>query len=199
MLNPAWQPARHDNPALGRLRRHYLPGARAPDTAPGHGRRVAVINTFTRRAAESDYLIQALNRQLNLPRGEGAGSAPWRVEALHPDGGPCRGELSFVLVIAEADLAALREAYRCIKQVSRTHRTTFGVLIHGARDIHGARRHYRRLAMATTRFLDLALLNLGTVPVRNQMFGTALARLAQALREGVFSEGRAARPEGDGS
>lgn len=189
MLNPAWQPAHRDKPALRQLRRHYLPDLVACNTDTSSDiLQVPVITTATPDPGEMEYLLQALTRQLNLPQGEAPDTARWRVQALEPTHLSGGRQLPFILAIVQADLRSLRQAYGLIKHVHRLRSAPFGVLIQGARDLYAARRYYRRLAMATTRFLDLTPLNLGVAPLRSAAFGGSLAALAQAVRDGAADQ-----------
>lgn len=200
MRNPAWQPAHRDHPTLRQLREHYLPEAAAgQQETGGQTLHVPVITACIHSAEDTDYLIAALNRQLNLHHGQSSAPHRWRLDALRADDLEASPPPQFIVVVAEADLSALREAYARIKYVHRRHAVGFAVLIQGARDALAARRYYRRLAMAAMSFLDLDLLDLGSMPVRGQAFGAALARLAQCIRDGADGQRRDGVSPRDGS
>lgn len=143
-----------------------------------------VIATISEDAASaSRYVMDALQRQLQLPTSESPKGNPWEVAPLTVEDLDVVAQIPFVLVIIEARLDALREAYSQLKSLSQQRPRKCGVLTLGARDTSAGSRYYRRLAMGAMRFLDLPLLNLGPCPLRGPDFGTRLARLAQRIQD----------------
>lgn len=63
-----------------------------------------------------------------------------------------------------ANLDGIRIAYQRIKLFSQHATPEIGVVLVGPRDQHAAWRYFRKLAVATLRYLDVPLLNLGFLP-----------------------------------
>lgn len=128
-------------------------------------------------AQDPDYLLRALARQLNLP-GEGAG-ATWSVRICeHPDALP---EPTFVLLLVDPTLAAVREAYALIKRLAARGFHHIGVLFRAGGNLAAARRCHHRLAVGALRFLGLSLINLGALPETGPHFAAALAHAAHVV------------------
>ena len=63
-----------------------------------------------------------------------------------------------------ASLDGIRIAYQRIKLLSQHATPEIGIVLVGPRDQHAAWRYFRKLAVATLRYLDVPLLNLGFLP-----------------------------------
>lgn len=155
---------------------------------------VVVATVSADAAADSRYVMDALQRQLQLPTSDSPNGNPWEVTPLTVEDLDRAAQLPFVLVIVEARLDALREAYSQLKSLSHQRLLKCGVLTLGARDTSAGSRYYRRLAMGAMRFLDLPLLNLGPCPLRGPDFGTRLARLAQRIQDAAQLHLRSVSP-----
>ena len=155
--------------------------------APG---RVPVILAALSAEAEEQgrYVVDALQRQLRLPHGDTPEEPDWDLAQLHQADLDAQTPLAFILLVVEADLRALRQAYSRLKLLAQRRPVRCGVLVLGARDAASGSRHYRRLAMGAMRFLDLPLLNLGLCPQRGKDFGMRLAWLAQCIREAGLAQ-----------
>lgn len=128
-------------------------------------------------AADPDYLLRALARQLNLP-GEGAG-VTWSVRpCARPDE---LTEPTFVLLLVDPTLPAAREAYALLKRLAGRGFHHVGVLFRAGRDLAAARRCHHRLAVGALRFLGLSLVNLGALPETGPHFAAALAHAAHVV------------------
>lgn len=186
MLNPAWRPAQAHNTPLDAFRRAYASPAEPEAVIAARPAGVQVIRTWTSDSGQDEiaYLVGALERQLNLP-GNSPGGAQWRWRLHAATGSPPARPPDFplLLLLCEADLAALRSAYVQLKHLHPGRDATLSVIIQGARNEVIARRYYRRLAMGSLRFLDLPLLFCGAAPRRGELFSQEIARLAQTLRQ----------------
>jgi hypothetical protein len=69
-----------------------------------------------------------------------------------------------IVLLVPATLDAVRAAYRRIKFLNEEQATEIGIVIVGPRDQHAAWRYFRKLAVASLRYLDVPLLNLGFLP-----------------------------------
>lgn len=128
-------------------------------------------------AQDPDYLLRALARQLNLP-GEGAGIT-WSVRVCaQPD---ALTEPTFVLLLVDPTLAAVRDAYVLIKRLADRGFPHVGVLFRAGGDLAAARRCHHRLGVGALRFLDLSLVNLGVLPEPGPHFAAALAHAAHVV------------------
>ena len=69
-----------------------------------------------------------------------------------------------VVLTVPASLEGILTAYRRIKLLSSGDCPEIGIIVVGPRDQHAAWRYFRKLAVGTLRYLDVALLNLGFLP-----------------------------------
>jgi hypothetical protein len=69
-----------------------------------------------------------------------------------------------VVLPVPANLDGIRLAYQRIKLFSQHATPEIGIVLVGPRDQHAAWRYFRKLAVATLRYLDVPLLNLGFLP-----------------------------------
>jgi hypothetical protein len=69
-----------------------------------------------------------------------------------------------VVLAVPASLDGIRIAYQRIKLLSQHATPEIGIVLVGPRDQHAAWRYFRKLAVATLRYLDVPLLNLGFLP-----------------------------------
>jgi len=69
-----------------------------------------------------------------------------------------------IVLLVPTSLDGVRTAYRRIKFLNEEQHTEIGIVIVGPRDQHAAWRYFRKLAVASLRYLDVPLLNLGFLP-----------------------------------
>ncbi|TCK19200.1 hypothetical protein DFR30_2497 [Thiogranum longum] len=69
-----------------------------------------------------------------------------------------------IVLLVPASLEGVRAAYRRIKLLNEEQPVETGIVIVGPRDQHAAWRYFRKLAVASLRYLDVPLLNLGFLP-----------------------------------
>ncbi len=99
-----------------------------------------------------------------------------------------------VVLLVPANLDAVCEAYRRIKFLTEDDQTEIGIVIVGPRDQHAAWRYFRKLAIASLRYLDVPLLNLGFLPEQvtpqhgpvNHHRKNFLARISERLVRSEF-------------
>ena len=72
--------------------------------------------------------------------------------------------IDHVVLPVPASLDGIRIAYQRIKLLSQHATPEIGIVLVGPRDQHAAWRYFRKLAVATLRYLDVPLLNLGFLP-----------------------------------
>lgn len=72
--------------------------------------------------------------------------------------------IDHVVLLVPASLDGIRTAYQRIKLFSQHGTPEIGIILVGPRDQHAAWRYFRKLAVATLRYLDVPLLNLGFLP-----------------------------------
>ena len=200
MLNPAWQPAQEHAERLLHISHHFLsadvePAPRVPEAETVQLPVLLALSDNLPQQQESDYLLRALTRQLNLPvsaseqteRAERA-ERDWNLQiCTHPSELP---QSIFAIIMIDATLEATRIAYRLLKQINPRVVTHVGVIYRAGDDLAAARRCYRRLAVGALRFLDLPLVNLGWLPNPGPHFAASLAHAAQVIQ----SHGRERAP-----
>lgn len=100
-----------------------------------------------------------------------------------------------IILLVPATLDGIRNAYRHIKFLNAEQPTETGIVIVGPRDQHAAWRYFRKLAVASLRYLDVPLLNLGFLPEQvtpqhgpvNHHRKNFLARISERLvRSGFY-------------
>jgi len=152
-----------------------------------------------------ETLAEALAATLVQPAGDGLCLLTTLSAAiLHA----CR--FDHVVLLVPANLDAVLSAYQRIKLLSRPVAPDIGIVVVGPRDQHAAWRYFRKLAVATLRYLDVPLLNLGYLPhevtphsgASDQHRGNFIVRISERLLRSEFysryqCEGtaRQARPE----
>ncbi len=183
MLNPAWQPNHDQVERLLDISHHFLSDRVMPDSpaaVPDFGELpvLLVASKGISDAPAPQYLLHALNRQLNLP-----GQATEHTWHLTPRTEPdLAADTDLVLLLVDATLEDTRAAYLTTKRLAQRGVNRIGVLFRCGSDNAAARRCYRRLAVGTIRFLNLTLLNLGCLPNPGPHFAAALAHSAQVIR-----------------
>lgn len=185
MLNPAWRPAQRDNPTLQSIKHDYHQPAHRIMANSRQITTIPVIISSKPGNDDSDllYTANALERQLNLPgptRNEQ--SVEWRLDTSGMLA-PGQAQPEQILILVDADLAALKKAYARLKALKHFRNTRFSVIMENARNEETARRYFRRLAMGSKKFLDLPLLFCGTSPERGSHFSQGIAELAQKVRQ----------------
>lgn len=100
-----------------------------------------------------------------------------------------------IVLLVPASLDGVRAAYRRIKFLNEEQPVETGIVIVGPRDQHAAWRYFRKLAVASLRYLDIPLLNLGFLPEQvmpqhgpgNHHRKNFLARISERLvRSGFY-------------
>ncbi len=100
-----------------------------------------------------------------------------------------------IVLLVPASLEGVRAAYRRIKFLNEDRSVETGIVIVGPRDQHAAWRYFRKLAVASLRYLDIPLLNLGFLPEQvmpqnapaNHHRKNFLARISERLvRSGFY-------------
>jgi len=184
MHNPAWRPAQLHTERLASIQHHFIDERTAVRNTgkPGvvHTLPVylAVAAGHPADALQSQYLMDALTRQLNIQTSSVAVHTDWQMKAITPGRRATNAEQRLILVFATANLEGVRLAYTGIKQLSSTASRRFGVLFSGACDAELARRCQQRLASGASQFLGIRLHELGHLSAPGPEFSADLARLA---------------------
>jgi len=182
MLNPAWKPARRQSAELERIRDHFLEDdpPRETDEEAGLLRLPVLVTIGEEESAQAvHHFLDALQRQLDLPSGQGRPGRRWLLETGFQ---PSEKAPPYGLLIAHASLTGIREAYLRMKACPGPLPVNTGLLLTGTSDLYGARRYYRRLAVGLLRFLNAPLSNLGPLPVPGPDFGETLASIAYQIQ-----------------
>ena len=213
-LSPVWQRKSTSSDRLARISARFL--SETPETAGNEGscQTIPFLLDSARQSWVTHDLCQVLSQ-----RGHKSVlchlDEPWTGDPRDLSGEPgARAEgnkfclvpvtsaatikaahFDHVVLLVPASLDAVCEAYRRIKFLTEDHRTEIGIVIVGPRDQHAAWRYFRKLAVASLRYLDVPLLNLGFLPEQvtpqhgpvNHHRKNFLARISERLvRSGFY-------------
>lgn len=178
--NPAWKPAQDHARRLAAISHHFLSEQAPVPAARAAHQPLAVllaVHPDEPSLPDSNYLLHALARQLNLPGlSDGCG---WRLQTFADPHAVPRGMPALLLV--DPTLESTRTAYTLIKELCQDGCGPVGVLFRAGDDLGAARRCYRRLAVGALRFLGQSPINLGWLPNPGRHFAAALAHAAQTI------------------
>ncbi len=112
-----------------------------------------------------------------------------------------------VVLLVPASLDAVLDTYQRIKLLSRQqHTPEIGIVLVGPRGQHASWRYFRKLAVATLRYLGIPLLNLGFLPEQvtprhghgphDHHRSNFLTRISERLLHSEFYSSRQMQPTG---
>ena len=182
-LNPAWQRRSASSSRLAEI------SARFRDDTPAatQGNDVCRAIPFLLDTPEQQWITDELSRILTerghpctlcgpgdvirvehspARRQTGAASAgdAYSVLAVTCPATLLESGVDHVVLPVPASLDGIRIAYQRVKLLSQHATPEIGIVLVGPRDQHAAWRYFRKLAVATLRYLDVPLLNLGFLP-----------------------------------
>ena len=183
-LNPAWQRKTVSSDHLAKISDRFLSdGPRPEQTSDG-----CQVIPFLLDHADQDWIPAQLGEVLSErgrrssvcnPEQDNIAASPEQLESvLMQKAADCdfcllptcsagtiqSCRFDHVVLTVPASLDGILTAYRRIKLFSGEGCPEIGIIIVGPRDQHAAWRYFRKLAVGTLRYLDVALLNLGFLP-----------------------------------